>query len=371
MARIAGACRFVFNLALEQRRDWYRPGRQFDFITQCREITQLRAEVEWLREVPVHALQQAVKDLDHAYRNWWSGRTKAPVMRKKGAVDSFRFPDPTWMVLERTGRSSGRIKLPKLGWVQLRGWRDIDGKIRNATVQSRAGSWYVVVQWQMEEDPPGPSVLPPVGVDLGVEVFAATSDGTLVSPARCLEKALPALRRAQRRAARKCRGSANRRKAAHRVSKVYKHIVNSRNDFLHKVTTAIAKNHGVVVVEDIDIAGLVTGGGRKAALNRAVLDQGWGRFRTMLAYKLADRGGRLIVVPAAYTSQTCSECGNPNPGSRRSRSRFRCVHCGYAEHADTNAAKNILRRGLGESSRPVEGHRNERPAEAGSNREAA
>lgn len=93
MAQIAGACRFVYNLALEQRRDWYRPGRTFNFASQCREVTQLRAEVEWLKAVPVHTLQQALRDLERAYQNWWAGRAKAPTPRRKGLNDSFRFLD--------------------------------------------------------------------------------------------------------------------------------------------------------------------------------------------------------------------------------------------------------------------------------------
>src|SRR6516164_9609829 len=104
MAQISGACRFVYNLALEQRR----------------ELTQLRAEVDWLRAAPIHPLQQALRDLERAYRNWWAGHGRAPRPRKKGAGGSFRFPDPVSLKVERPGQSSGRIKLPKLGWVKVR-----------------------------------------------------------------------------------------------------------------------------------------------------------------------------------------------------------------------------------------------------------
>ncbi len=380
MAQIAGSCRFVFNLALEQRRDWYRPGRKFSFAGQCREVTQLRAEVDWLKAAPVHTLQQALKDLDRAYQNWWSGRARAPTPRKKGLHDSFRFPDPVSIKVERTGKSSGRVKLPKLGWIKFRGWYPIPGDICNATVSLRAGQWHVAVQWQREAAEPCPSALPAVGIDRGVAVFAALSDGVQIEPVNCGKKALKALRKAQRNLSRKKRGSANRRKAIRRVAKIQMRVANSRKDFLHKTTTTVAKNHGTVVVEALKVQNMVRSSRgtvaepgkrvrQKAGLNRAILDQGWGIFRTMLGWKLAERGGRLIEVCAAYTSQTCSACGVVDACSRISQSRFVCTSCGHEANADTNAAINILRR-ADCSLKPVEGHR-ERPVEAGSIRSAA
>ena len=380
MAQIAGSCRFVFNLALEQRRDWWKPGRTFNFASQCREVTALRAEVAWLKMAPVHTLQQAIKDLDRAYQNWWAGRAEYPTPRKKGLNDSFRFPDPVSIKVERTGKSSGRIKLPKLGWIRLRGWYAIPGNICNATVSRRAGQWHVAVQWQREVAEPAPSILPAVGIDRGVAVFAAMSDGASIAPVNRGKKALRALRKAQRNLSRKKRGSSNRRKAARRVAKIQMRVANARKDFLHKQTSTIANKHGVVVVEALKVRNMVRSAQgtvadpgkmvrQKAGLNRVILDQGWGAFRTMLGYKLADRGGKMIEVSAAYTSQTCAACGVVDAASRISQSRFVCTGCGHEANADTNAAINILRR-ADCSLKPVEGHR-KRPVEAGSIRRAA
>lgn len=381
MAQIAGSCRFVYNLALEQRRDWYRPGRRFNFASQCREVTTLRAEIDWLRATPAHTLQQALKDLDRAYQNWWAGRARAPRPRKKGLNDSFRFPDPIAIKVECTGKSSGRIKLTKLGWISLRGWYAVLGDIRNATVSCRVGQWRVSIQWQREVAEPMPSVLPTVGIDRGIKVFAALSDGTNIAPVNHGKKALRALRKAQRNLSRKKRGSANRRKAVRRVAKIHQRVANARKDFLHKQSTTIAKNHGTVVVEALKVRnmsasakGTVEKPGKmvrqKAELNRAVLDQGWSGFRIMLAYKLADRGGALIEVPAAYSSQTCAECGVVDARSRVNQARFVCVACGHEANADTNAARIIQRR-ADSSLKPVEGHRSKRPEDAGSLRRAA
>ena len=371
----------MYNLALEQRRDWYRPGRKFSFASQCREVTALRAEVDWLKAAPVHTLQQALRDLDRAYQNWWAGRAGAPKPHRKGVHDSFRFPYPVSLVGERTGKSSGRIKLPKLGWVRLRGWLQLPGDLCNVTVSRRAGQWFAAVQCEREVAEPTPSALPAIGIDMGVAVFAALSDGSTIAPANHGKKTLRSLRKAQRSLSRKKRGSANRRKAIRRVARVQKRVANARKDFLHKHSTAIAKNHGTVIVEALKIwnmsasaKGTKDDPGRmvrqKSGLNRAILDQGWSAFRTMLAYKLADRGGRLIEVNAAYTSQTCGVCGCVNSSNRCSQSQFVCINCGHTANADTNAAINILRR-ADSALKPVEGHRSKRPVEAGTILKAA
>ncbi|GCD75514.1 transposase [Acetobacter pasteurianus NBRC 3299] len=385
LVRIAGACRAVYNLALEQRRDWWqrhkdRTGKSISFAGQCRELTDLRRDVDWLREAPIHPLQQALRDLDRAYQNFFSGRSGYSSLHRKGLHDSFRFPDPTSLRVERTGKKVGRIKLPKLGWVAFRGWYDLPGVIRNITISRRSEQWFASVQWEREVEEPAPSILPAVGIDMGVAVFAATSSGETIAPGDFGRKALRTLRKAQRAVSRKKKGSANRRKVMRRVRILHAKVANARKDFLHKLSTTIAKNHGTVVVEALQVRsmsasakGSVEESGRnvrqKAGLNRSILDQGWRMFRTLLGYKLADRGGRLIEVPAAYTSQTCSVCGSVDPANRASQARFICTACGHSENADINAAKNILRR-ADYPLKPVEGYRVRRPIEAGSIRRA-
>ena len=305
-----------------------------------------------------------------------------PTPRKKGINDSFRFPDPVSIKVERTGKSSGRIKLPKLGWIKLRGWYVIPGNICNATVSRRAGLWTVAVQWQREVAEPILSNLPAVGIDRGIAVFAALSNGVNIAAVNHGKKALRALRRAQQSLARKKRGSSNRSKAIRRVAKIQMRVANSRKNFLHEQTTAIAKNHGTVVIEALKVRNMSASAkgtaekpgkkvAQKAGLNRAILDQGWGTFRVMLIYKLADRGGVMIEVPAAYTSQTCAECGRLDARSRRNQARFVCTGCGHEANADTNAAIIILKRGLDKSLKPVEGNLVKRPDDAGSIRRAA
>lgn len=375
MAQIAGACRFVYNLALEQRRDWWRPGRTLNFASQCREVTALRAEVDWIKAVPVHTLQQALRDLDRAYQNFFSRRTAYPKPRKRGLDDSFRFPDPVSLRVERTGRCAGRIKLPKLGWVSLRGWYAVPGDIRSVTVSRRAGQWVAAVQWEREVADPMPSALPVVGIDRGVSVFAALSTGIHIAPANHGKKALRALRKAQRNLARKRKGSSNRRRQVRRVARIQMRAANARKDFLHKQSTIIAQNHGVVVLEKLEVRNMVRSASgtieepgrnvrQKAGLNRSILDQGWGMFGGFLGYKLPERGGFVAEVPARNSSRECYACGLVDAANRKGL-RFLCVGCGHVKHADTNAAEVIKRR-WDAPLKPVEGHRTKRPVEAGS-----
>jgi IS605 OrfB family transposase len=236
----------------------------------------------------------------------------------------------------------------------------VDLSLALLRVQDGAGfPWFASIQVERPE-PAEPPVHPRadrvVGIDRGVAVFAALSDGTHIAPISPLKAAARTLRVAQRALARKKPGSHNRRKAAQRVQRIYRKVGDIRKDFLHKTSTAIAQNHGVVVLETLDVRHMVASARgtaeqpgnnvrAKAGLNRAILDQGWYTFEQMLTYKLKKLGGQLLHVPAAYTSQRCSRCAHTTPDNRRAQAAFCCVSCGHADNADTNAAKNLRRAG--------------------------
>lgn len=351
-AQWAGACRFIYNLALEQRRDWYRPGRNFSYNQQQSELTQLRAEVDWLRAVPVHALQMAVRALDSGFQRFFSGLGGYPQPRRKGERDRFTLPDPSYLGFKRFNKSRGAIRIPKLGWVKFVGYRPLGGELRNITISRKAGHWYASVAWRVDIPAPPKSSLPSVGIDRGVAKLATLSTGKHFEPLKCQGVQIR-LAKAQRHLARKTKFSANWEKQKAKITKLHAHAANARKDYLHKLSTTIAKSHGVVKIEALKVQnmtasakGTVENPGKnvkaKSGLNRAILDQGWGMFAEMLRYKLAERGGELIEVPAAYTSQTCSCCGVIDKTSRKDQSTFECTACGHAENADVNAAKNIL-----------------------------
>jgi putative transposase len=355
-----GAVRYVYNLALEQRRTFGRRGRSFNYITQSREVTILRAEVDWINDVPATSLGQALRDLDGAYRSFWRGGGY-PSPRRRGVNDSLRLKGNEFRI-RRTSRRNGKLKLPKIGEIALRLDRPLVGEQRSITISRRAGAWYASIWCLSDHSEAGTAAPSSVGIDRGITVFAALSTGELIVGPNVGRKAAQALAKAQRALARKQKGSNNRRKARLRVARLHARVSAARKDFLHKTSTSIAKSHGVVVLEDLKVrnmtasaAGTVEAPGRnvrqKAGLNRAILDQGWGMFAQMLAYKLEDRGGYLLTVDPKDTSRTCSECGVVDADSREGV-RFSCRSCGHQAHADTNAAINILRRGT--PSMPVE-----------------
>lgn len=368
LAQFAGACRFVYNLALEQRRDYWRPGRRITYLTQAADLTKLRAEVEWINALPVHALQQALRDLDRAFVNFFEGRASYPTPRVKGIHDSFRVPQNGGdLRIRKLNAKWSSVKLPKLGWVKYRSHRLVDGEICNATVSLKGGHWWVSIQTEREIDV-HPSALPPVGVDRGVAVLAALSTGELIEPGSALVKHSRRLKNAQRCLSRRKNGSNRWRQQKSRVNRIHTKIANTRKDQLHKVSLDLARRFGTVVVEALktknmtaSAAGTVEEPGRnvaqKSGLNRAILDKGWHMFETMLAYKLAERGGTLVKVNPAFTSQTCAECGTISKANRESQADFECVSCGHAAHADLNAARNILRAGTRPQSAPSEPRR--------------
>jgi putative transposase len=344
----AGACRFVYNLALEQRRDWWRPGRQITYLSQQVELTARRAEVDWLKAVPVHALQMAGRAVDAAFQRFAIGLSDLPQPRRKDRDNSFTLSDPSYLDIKRFNRNHGAIKVPKIGWVKLRGFYPLGGELRSVTIKSV--HWYASVAWQQEIADPTSSVLPAVGIDRGVAVFAALSDGTKLAPLNAFKRIEDKLAKAQRRLARKQKFSANWKKQKAKISRLHVKAANACKDYLHKHSTEIAKSHGVVKIEKLQVQNMTASAkgtveqpgqniAAKSGLNRAILDQGWGMFATMLKYKLAERGGELQQDDPACTS---AECGVIDPASRSNQVKFECVTCGHTDNAGVNAARNIL-----------------------------
>lgn len=304
----------------------------------------------WLYEAPADTLQQTLRDLDQAWRRCAQGQAKPPKFKKRGRCrESFRFP-------AHFRFENRRVFLPKVGWIGFHKSRDMRGTPRNITVFERAGRWYMSVCCLEEVPAPVHPRASIVGVDMGVTRLATLSDGTVVPPVNSSRRYEKLLARAQRKLARTTKGSNRRRKARLRVARIQEKIVNVRRDHLHKVSTTISKNHAVVVLEDLSVQnmsasakGTIEAPGRnvkaKTGLNRAILDQGWRQFRTMLEYKQHERGGHVVLVDPAHTSQTCSRCGVVDRLSRQSQAGFLCQSCGFRSNADLNAAVNILRAG--------------------------
>lgn len=358
MERTAGCARFVFNraLALQQRRR-ADGEKKLGYAALCRELTLWRhdSETDWLAEAPVHPLQQSLRDLERAYTNFFDQRAAFPRFKKKGrSAASFRYPDPTQIALDR---ENGRIRLPKLGWLRYRASREVEGEVRNVTVSERGGRWFVSILTRREVEMPSPSGTA-VGLDLGVKRFLTRSDGTWEAPCPGLDVLQEKLAKAQRRLSRMERFGRNWHKQRKKINRLHRRIIDTRNDYLHKLSHAISQTHAIVFVEDLQVKnmtasakGTVEAPGRnvraKSGLNRAILRQGWGEFRRQLEYKLCWTGGELVAVNPRNTSRTCptSGCGHVARENRPSQARFRCVACGYEGHADHVGAMDVERAG--------------------------
>jgi putative transposase len=354
MSRFAGSCRFVYNKALAMQKARYEAGeKRLGYAGLCKELTQWKQESEtlWLRETHSQALQQRLKDLERAYKNFFEGRSAFPTFKKRGQHDAFRFPQGVTL-----DQGNSRIKLPKLGWIRYRKSREVLGVIKNITVSLESGRWYASIQTEREIAEPTHPETSMVGVDVGVANFATLSDGSSIEPINSFKRLEKRLAREQRKLSRKVKFSSNWKKQKSRISRLHRKIGNARNDFLHKVSSTLSKNHAMIVIEDLNVKGMSRSAkgtaedpGKnvraKSGLNKSILDQGWGNFRRMLEYKSLWLGGEVLAVNPAYTSRTCSACGYESVDNRKTQAKFHCVSCGHEAHADHNAALNILAAG--------------------------
>ena len=356
MGRVAGCCRFIFNHGLELERERFeRKEKHLGYAELCKELTIWRHAqgTEFLAAAPIHPLQQALKDLDRAYRNFFEGRADLPRFKKKGRHDAFRYPDPKQFAVDDR---HGRVRLPKLGWVRYRKSRSVSGTPKQLTISRQGGHWFVSIQTEQEVAAPVHPANSAAGLDVGVAKFAALSTGDTFAPVSSFRKYEKKLAREQRKLARKVEYSHNWRKQKARIATLHEKIARIRNDFLHKTSTTISKTHAMIVLEDLSVRsmsrsarGTVNDPGQKvrakAGLNKSILDQGWAEFRRQLEYKETWRGGMVVAVDPRNTSRTCPCCGHVSAENRKSQAVFRCVRCGHAADADVNAARNILAAG--------------------------
>jgi putative transposase len=361
----ADACRAVWNTGLEQRRNYRRRGAWMNYEEQAHELVEAKTEHTWLTEAPSHCLQQTLRDLDEACRRHGTFRVRWRSARRW--VPSFRFPDGSKMQVQKLNRRKSRVKLPKLGWVTFRASRSLEGDtIRSATLTREGQHWFISLLVDDGKTTPAEHAAPgtAVGVDRGVAVAVATSAGDLFDQVFTTPGERRRALRLQRKLSRAAKGSANRHKTREALGKVRARERRRRQDFCVKTAGRLAHENALVVLEKLPVRTMTrrakpvadpatldrhlpNGGSAKSGLNRAILSKGWYRFEVALKSASRYSGTQVVKVPAAFTSQRCSACGHVDPKSRESQAVFRCTHCSRpAEHADVNAAKNILAAGL-------------------------
>jgi putative transposase len=314
--------------------------RDFD---QFYQLTELRSQAPWLADVPRNVCNQLLIELDRAWQRCFQRLARAPRWKRKGRdFLGLTEPHPKAWRLDGT-----RLRFPKLGNLRAIVHRPLEGTPKSCALQREGDQWFASILCESEVADPAARTEPRVAIDRGITQLLADSDGNLTPNPRHLEGTLKRLAQAQRVVSRRQKGSKRRQKAKVRVMRLHRKVRRQRDHVLHELSTAYAKSHGTVVVEKLNVKGMIQG-----RLSRSIADAGWSRFAQMLRYKLAWSGGSLVEVPAAYSSQTCSECGCIDAASRCAE-RFSCTACGHVDHADLNAAKVLYSR-ANRSALPVE-----------------
>jgi putative transposase len=342
--------RYVWNLAVEQQQHW-QPGRRTPgYLQQCAQLTEARAEYAWLRAGSQTVQQQALRDFAQAMRNFFNGTHRRPKWRKAGVHEGFRQVGVKSHHVERLNRRFGRVWVPKVGWVRFHQSRPVPDGVKSYRVtRDRAGCWHIAFA-HIPDPITGPGDCSVVGIDRGVTVATALSTGELLNVPGLTRGESKRLKAVQQRLARRKRGSNRREKTKRAIAKLKARERDRRKDWVEKTTTDLARRFDVIRVEDLDIRKMTrsargtveqpgTRVAQKRGLNRAIGRSGWGQLVTSLQHKAF---GRVERVPAAYTSQRCSECGHVAPGNRKSQAVFECQACTAGRcNADVNAARNI------------------------------
>ena len=343
----AGCARWAYNWGLRRKIESYEAtGKSPSWVGLNRELNVIKklpkeaGGVPWMYESSKCAPQEALRNLDRAFEGFFR-RCKSGSKRKgfprfksrKRGIGSFKFSEGI-KVSERL------VQLPRLGKIKLkqRGYLPTSGvKILSASVSEKAGRWYVSIQVEQELPDPAPK-LAILGVDVGIKSLAVTSEGEVFANPKALQAAQKLLRARQQAVARKQKGSNNRRKATQKVARLHARISNIRRDSIHKMTTAITKQASVIVIEDLNVAGML----RNHCLARSLSDASLGEIHRQLTYKSQWRGVELRTADRFYpSSKRCSGCGAVKTSLSLSERVYRCERCGLVIDRDLNAAINL------------------------------
>jgi putative transposase len=355
--------RFVWNLCVEQG-SWWRPGRGSapGNAERMSQLAEARAAEPWLREGSSSVQQQALRDFGHAMAAFFAKDNPAgrPGFRSKRGPQGFVIRDTK---VRRVSRKWGEVHVPKCGWVRFRWTRPLPAKPGMARVTlDHAGRWHVsfpAPKPTAERKPSGTVT----GIDRGVRIALVTSGGQHYRAPRISDREAVRYLSLQRRLARQHKESRRREKTRHAMARITTRVTDRRRDWAEKISTRIVREHDVIVLEKLNTPGMVrrpapkpdpehagvflpNQARAKSGLNRGILASCWGLLGRRLEQKGAGSGCRVVFADPRFSSQQCRMCGHIASSNRESQAVFRCVNCGHADHADVNAARNILARGL-------------------------
>ncbi len=334
-----GHVRFVYNHYRAAREGFYiDTGTGLTYNDCALDLAQiLKVDYPWLKEADSQTMQQALKDLDKAYVNFFAGRAGYPSFHGKHGKQAIRYP-------QRFKVNGKRIYLPKVGWVKAIIHRDIEGKMNSCTVsKTKSGRYFVSLQCEMETPDPLPSV-DAIGVDLGLTTFVALSNGEKIEKPKHLYRSQRRLTIRQRRLSRKRKGSKHRNHARLPVAVLHGRVANQRKDYQHKLSRQLVDRFGVGcplgAFESLNIAGMV----KNHHLAKAISDASWAQFVGFCEYKATWAGVQVLRVERFFpSSKLCSDCGSKHKSLTLNIRQWVCMNCGSLHDRDTNAAINILK----------------------------
>jgi len=335
-----GACRFVFNKFLHERKEKYLNEKtSLNYYNNSRTLTDLKKEedFDWLKEINSQSLQSEIRNLDSAYKNFFNKQNKFPRFKSKYDKQSFKIPQNALI-------NEGKLVIPKFKeGIKINLHREIEGEILFATItKSTTGKYYVSITCEVNYKP-FDKIGSKVGIDTGIKDLAILSDGKTYENIKVLKSKLKKLKYQQRQLSKKQKGSNSRQKQKIKLSLTHEKITNIRKDYLHKISTEIVKNHDIISVEDLSVKNMM----KNHKLAQSLSDVSLGVFYTMLEYKSKWNDKSFVKIDRFFpSSKTCSNCGWIYQDLNLSIREWTCPSCNEHHDRDLNASKNILKQGI-------------------------
>ena len=339
LAQSFGNCRWLWNYGLNLINQTYKEtGKGLSSYDIKKQIPSLKKEYEWLKLTYSQCLQQVCINLNTAFTNFFQKRARYPKFKSKHGKQSIQYP-------QNVEVKENSLKFPKLGEIKAVLHRPIEGSVKTVTIsKNTCGQYYASILVEDGKEKPTPSSEGKVvGIDLGLNHFAITSDGEKYDHPRWMDRHEKNLKIKQQQLSRKQKGSKNRGKARKKVAKVHKKVASCREDFLHKLSRSLVDENQVVVLENLNVKGMV----KNHNLAKAISQTGWGMFCTMLKYKAEQEGKMYVEVDRFFpSSKTCNVCLNQVDSLPLDVRSWTCSNCKTTHDRDINAAINVRDEGL-------------------------